>query len=78
IAGGLAWSTPALAHAGASAADWSVEPFALLLVLASATAYALGYCAMSPPQRRVLAPPWRLGAYLAALVLLVAALFSPI
>lgn len=71
-------STPALAHGAETESGWSVEPFALALVLASATTYSLGYRAMSPAQRRAIAPSWRICAYGTALVVLVAALFSPI
>jgi putative membrane protein len=79
----LCVAAPVLAHAGehhnaAEGGRWSVEPLALSLLLLSALLYGNGYRRMSRAQRGAIAPLWRVSSYMAAAVLVVIALFSPL
>lgn len=68
----------AFAHDGETHEGWSVEPVALALVIISVLTYAFGRWRMSRSQRAAIAPASRALAYAGAVVVLVAALFSPI
>lgn len=69
----------ALAHGGeASESGWSFEPLAAILLSCSVALYALGWARMRASARQAIAPWWRVAAYLAAVVTLIIALFSPL
>ena len=69
----------ALAHGGeASESGWSFEPLAAVLLTCSVALYALGWARMRASARQVIAPWWRVSAYVAAVVTLIIALFSPL
>lgn len=68
----------AYAHAVEARESWSIEPVALALLMLSVLVYTIGRTRMSSAQRRSIAPQPRLFAYVGAVLLLIAALFSPI
>lgn len=62
---------------GLTFTGWTFEPWAAVILATSVTLYSLGLVRMSGPQRRAIAPAWRVGCYYAAAAILVIALFSP-
>lgn len=68
----------ASAHGGEMPERWSIEPVALALLLVSVLTYTCGRLRMSRSQRAAIAPASRVLAYAGAVLVLVAALFSPI
>jgi cytochrome c oxidase assembly factor CtaG len=75
------WSGAAQAHGSGHAGvmtGWSLEPLALGLLTVSAALYSAGLLRMDSALRRAIAPSWRIGSYLTAVVIIVAGLFSPI
>ncbi|MDY7524613.1 cytochrome c oxidase assembly protein [Sphingomonas sp. 10B4] len=69
----------ALAHGDeASESGWSFEPLAAVLLTCSVALYALGWARMRASARQAIAPWWRVSAYVAAVVTLIIALFSPL
>ncbi len=76
----LALITPSMAqaHGGESHGEWSIEPIALALLIASVSLYTIGRARMTMVQRKTIAPWPRAAYYCGAVAILVAALFSPI
>ena len=70
--------TAVFAHGGeAHAPGWIFDPLVCALLALSILAYWLGLSRMKPRARRAIAPPWRVASYVAAILILIAALLSP-
>ncbi len=66
------------ATAHGEAPGWSFEWLAAFLLATSAAFYVTGLARMKQRQRLAMAPRWRIGCYLAAVIIVVIAVFSPL